>query len=557
MAEMTFILIQQKHHPKRRHAKIHQMLGNVKDWQSIASTVRDRLKQNNIIDAKQQIELGLKELPNHSELLCIATEVCRAANDHERALEYAELLIVHHPDKWLGYGLATEELLTLQRPAEAKTKVHAGLERFPNEAYFLTIANRTYRESGDRQKSLAFANLLTKYHPELTSGYILSAQDSVALQCFEEAQNTIQAGLERIPNNVDLLEVAIDISRTSNDHEKAIQYAELLITHHTDQWKGYAFAAEDLIALKRFDVARDTIQSGLQISKNKRLLAIKESLDNDSINLKILRGNHINSDYFSSIEPRSPANKENTSKSKFCILLRCKHYQNKIVQDLANSISESINDANIWFVHDSSVENISQNVISVQKFRKSMGIDWSIIDRKGWLFGDFCYYAAINAGLSFDNYYLIEEDVRFSGKALSLLLEDTLTQSTDFICANFAKAHQNWQWLQNYSYSHPNENPEYECFFPISRASHTAIKFLFARRIAEFKFFADNHRFSVIEAKKYFSNDEAFTCNSIANSTSYTIRPIKESLIKSYFGLNEFSDISEISGDHIVHKFKL
>ena len=42
-----------------------------------------------------------------------------------------------------------------------------------------------------------------------------------------------------------------------------------------------------------------------------------------------------------------------------------------------------------------------------------MGIDWSIIDKKGWLLGDLCYYASINFGLIYDFYFLIEDDVRF------------------------------------------------------------------------------------------------------------------------------------------------
>ena len=521
-------------------------------------SAQDSIELNHLNEAQSTIQTGLERIPNNIDLLNIAIEVCRAANDHEKALEYADLLIIHYPEQWVGYGFAAEELLTLQRFEEAQTKVHAGLEKFPNEVYFLTIANHAYRASGNRKKSLAYANLLIKHHPNLTSGYILSTQDSIELNHLNEAQSTIQTGLERIPNNIDLLSIAIEVFRAAYDHEKALEYADLLINYYPEQWIGYSFAAEDLVALKKFNEAQNKIQAGLHITKNRKLLTMKENLSNDIANLNILNNNQINSQYLDSIESHLSAKKINTNndENEFCILLRCKNYQDKLVQDLSNLISEHTNNKNIWFVHDSDEEKISNNIISVQKFRQSMGIDWSIIDQKGWLFGDFCYYAAINAGLSYNKYYLIEEDVRFSGQALSLFLEDTLNQATDFICAKFAKADRNWQWLESYSYSHPNENSEYQCLFPISSASNSAIKFLFAKRIAEFKFFVDNHEFSRIEAKKYFSNDEAFTCNSIANSLNHTICGINESLVNKYFGLNTFNNILSISGDHIIHKYK-
>ena len=64
-----------------------------------------------------------------------------------------------------------------------------------------------------------------------------------------------------------------------------------------------------------------------------------------------------------------------------------------------------------------------------------MGIDWSIIDKKGWLLGDLCYYASINFGLTYDFYFLIEDDVRFCGNSFNLLLESVKNDKTDFLAA--------------------------------------------------------------------------------------------------------------------------
>jgi hypothetical protein len=72
------------------------------------------------------------------------------------------------------------------------------------------------------------------------------------LKRFEEAQEKIKLGLEKFPNQVKILAIASNVYRASNDHEKSLEYAELLITHRPEKWNRYVRVAEDLIALKRF-----------------------------------------------------------------------------------------------------------------------------------------------------------------------------------------------------------------------------------------------------------------------------------------------------------------
>ena len=224
-------------------------------------------------------------------------------------------------------------------------------------------------------------------------------------------------------------------------------------------------------------------------------------------------------------------------------------------QELAMILSKDINKKDIWFVHDSDLEDKQINVLSVKKFRQCMGLDWSIIAKKGWLLGDFAFYTAINCEIDYKYYYLIEDDVRFSGNALNIFLEETTKKSVDFLCPKYGERDQSSGWLMKFSYSHPNESANMGCFFPITRASKNVLTFLMRQRIGEFKNFIDNNEFSEIEANKFFSNDEAFMCNMIKNTMLYSIEIVAEKITKKYFSMNRFAKITNIKGDHIIHKY--
>ena len=146
-----------------------------------------------------QIKSGLKYSPKNVNLLTIANNVYRATGDYEKSLKYSELLITHHPDNWTGYGRAAQNLLALKRYKEAQDKIQAALEKKPNQANILTIAADVYRATGDYKKSLEYSELLITRHPDNWKGYTRAAQDLSTLKRFKEAQEKIQAGLNRIP----------------------------------------------------------------------------------------------------------------------------------------------------------------------------------------------------------------------------------------------------------------------------------------------------------------------------------------------------------------------
>ena len=222
------------------------------NWKVFADKTRLLFNSKKFSDAGKEVKAGLEQYPNQAHLLTLASDVYRAWGDYEKSLYYAELLITYNPEKWNGYGRAIKVLIALKRFEEAQEKIKLGLEKCPNQFNLLTIISDIYHSSKDHQKSLEYAELLITHHEEKWIGYGRAAQDLIVLKRVEEAQEKIKLGLAKFPNQVKLLTIASNVYRASNDHEKSLEYAELLITHRPEKWNRYVRVAEDLIALKRF-----------------------------------------------------------------------------------------------------------------------------------------------------------------------------------------------------------------------------------------------------------------------------------------------------------------
>ncbi len=130
------------------------------DWKEYATKTRNYLKSQNWLQARKEIQYGLEIYPNHQVLLTIAFDVYRALDDREKSLEYAELLVTHHPNKWKGYELAAQELIALKRFEDAQERIQAGLEKHPNQRQLLDIVINIYRALDDREKYLEYAKKL-------------------------------------------------------------------------------------------------------------------------------------------------------------------------------------------------------------------------------------------------------------------------------------------------------------------------------------------------------------------------------------------------------------
>ena len=244
------------------------------NWEECVNKIKQLLKSNDLIIAKKEIAKYLEKMPNQLNLLVIATNVYRASGERDKSLEYSNLLIKHHPGDWNGYGRAAQDLIALKRINQAQKQIQVGLQKLPNQLNLLTIATEIFRASGDRIKSLEYSELLIKHHPGNWNGYGRAAQDLIALKQSNQAQKQIQLGLQKLPNQLNLLTIATEIFRASGDREKSLEYSELLITHHPGNWNGYGRSAQDLVALKRCNQAQKQIQLGLEKLPNQFNLLI-------------------------------------------------------------------------------------------------------------------------------------------------------------------------------------------------------------------------------------------------------------------------------------------
>ena len=114
-------------------------------------------QQKKFQKAKKTVRSSIKKFPKKVKLLTIATDVYRASGDREKSLEYSELLINHHPERWQGYGRAAQDLVALKRYEQAQEKIQAGLEKIPNQVK-LSPLQLMSTASGDRENLLNILN---------------------------------------------------------------------------------------------------------------------------------------------------------------------------------------------------------------------------------------------------------------------------------------------------------------------------------------------------------------------------------------------------------------
>lgn len=234
------------------------------EWQLYENSARGFLATRNLTEAEKEIVSGLKLFPNQINLLVTASDIYRASGNHEKSLEHAKLLVKHYPHQPNGYIRSAQDLIELGKKLEAQLIIEEGDKIAPDNLYLLLVSREIFRQSGNRAKCLEYSQNLIAYHPSDWRGYGRAAQDLVALGRFEEAKVVINFGLEKIPGQVNLLTIASDVYRESGNHEISLEHAELRITHHPDNWDGYARAVQDLVALKRFEEAQARIQAGLE-----------------------------------------------------------------------------------------------------------------------------------------------------------------------------------------------------------------------------------------------------------------------------------------------------
>ena len=90
-------------------------------------------------------------------------------------------------------------------------------------------------------------------------------QSLIPLNQFEEAALHLKEGLGKFPNQLSLLVIANEVHRAIGNRELSLEHALKLASNHPNDWNGFGRAAEDLLALNRFDDARSMAKEGLKL----------------------------------------------------------------------------------------------------------------------------------------------------------------------------------------------------------------------------------------------------------------------------------------------------
>ena len=234
------------------------------DWKIFVDKIKELLKSKDLIAAKEELAIGLEKFPNQLNLLIIATDVYRALGDREKSLEYSELLINHHPDRWQGYGCAAQDLSALKRFNEAHERIRAGLEKIPNQINLLNIAIEVHRASGDRQMSLENSIILLTKDPNTSDNYFRNREDLVIMRDLEIPLKKIKKTLQIYPNHHNLLIAASDLNRMLGRRKESLEFAKMLIKNHPKSWHGYAIAGQEYAIDTQYEKANSVLKVGLQ-----------------------------------------------------------------------------------------------------------------------------------------------------------------------------------------------------------------------------------------------------------------------------------------------------
>ena len=198
-------------------------------------------------EARKKVQEGLQKFSDQVDLLFVASDIYRASGEREQSLEFSCRMIVHHPENWQGYVHAARDFAALKRFREAKEKIEEGLHGFPAQPRLLKVASDVCRASGDRLKSLEYAELLMQHHAGDWNGYARAAQDLICLRRLEEAQSKIKIELEKIPGQVDLMVIEADLFSEIGNQSLSIKCAKNVSTEHPLKNEGCPYVMKRLI----------------------------------------------------------------------------------------------------------------------------------------------------------------------------------------------------------------------------------------------------------------------------------------------------------------------
>jgi len=89
------------------------------------------------------------------------------------------------------------------------------------------------------------------------------ANNLLESKSLREASQKIQEGLEKFPAQIDLLIIAVEVYRASNDYHKSLECSRLMMANYQDDWTGYGRVIEDLVSMNRLSEVEGIVMNAL------------------------------------------------------------------------------------------------------------------------------------------------------------------------------------------------------------------------------------------------------------------------------------------------------
>lgn len=233
------------------------------DWVGYARAAQDCLTLDRLDEASVLVDRGLALHPNQFHLISLAESVHRACGRPEQALVSAQALLRHHQANWLGYVRTASNLITLARIDQALEVLRQGLDRFPDHLGLHLLGVDAQRTRKDHASALLCAERIIERFPDHWIGYGRAVQNLTDLNRHKQARERLEEGLERFPQELPLLQIAVGSAHLAGDLARSLDYAERILAHHPEHQQGYLLVALALRRLRRPAEAEEMIRRGL------------------------------------------------------------------------------------------------------------------------------------------------------------------------------------------------------------------------------------------------------------------------------------------------------
>ena len=229
---------------------------------------RDLLKLQQFNKCLQTINTGLTKHPNNLSLLTVGIEAARATNNTNQILQFAQQLIKAHPSNPSGFTRLAQTFLQTKNIKPALDTINEGLSKHPDNHLLLQLGIEASQLSRNFIQSLDFSKRYIRLEPDDPIGYRTAAGNLIDLERYAEAQNFINEGLTKQPENILLLQLGIEASRGRNDITGAINFGKKLILTAPEEQSGYINTARDLAEAGKIKEAENIIKASCHVSPN-------------------------------------------------------------------------------------------------------------------------------------------------------------------------------------------------------------------------------------------------------------------------------------------------